>query len=101
LLNLIYFFDKTKKIIKNFIFTIKISRKTFETQIARKYGKNTASSKLGHESPVTTRKKYIVPDAIKLEIDNPLNTIPNEDLLVVRKDKRPPWYDKKFIEKNE
>ena len=101
MLNLIYFIDKTKKIIKNFIFTIKISRKTFETQIARKYGKNTASRKLGHKSPVTTRKNYIVSDVTELEIDNPLNTIPNEDLLVVRKDKKVLWSDKKFIEKNE
>ncbi len=40
-------------------------------------------------------------DATELEIDNPLNTISNKDLLVVRKDKKPPWFEKKFIEKNE
>jgi hypothetical protein len=42
-----------------------------------------------------------VSDVTELEIDNPLNTIPNEDLLVVRKDKKVLWSDKKFIEKNE
>tara|TARA_Y100000031_G_scaffold80051_1_gene88225 strand:- start:238 stop:1794 length:1557 start_codon:yes stop_codon:yes gene_type:complete len=86
---------------KTKVFTMKVSRKTLGTQIARKYGEYIASKKLGHSTPAVTRRNYIVPDAAELEIENPLNTIPNEDLIVVRKDKKSPWFDKKLIEKKE
>ena len=85
------------------IFTFKIARKTFGTEVARnKGGIELASRKLNHSSPAVTRKFYIVPDDEELEIENLYEkSLPNEDLLVVRKDKKSPWFDKKLIDKKE
>ena len=88
---------------KRKIFTFKIARKTFGTEVARnKGGIELASRKLNHSSPTVTRKFYIVPDDEELEIENLYEkSLPNEDLLVVRKDKKSPWFDKKLIDKKE
>jgi len=86
---------------KRKIFTFKIARKTFGTEVARnKGGIELASRKLNHSSPAVTRKFYIVPDDEELEIENLYEkSLPNEDLLVVRKDKKSPWSDKRLIDK--
>jgi len=88
---------------KRKIFTFKIARKTLGTEIARnKGGIELASRKLNHSSPAVTRKFYIVPDDEELEIENLYEkSLPNENLLVVRKDKKSPWFDKKLIDKKE
>mgnify|MGYP005818090837 CR=1 FL=1 len=86
---------------KRKIFTFKIARKTFGTEVARnKGGVELASRKLNHSSPAVTRKNYIVPDDEEMEIENLYEkSLPNEDLLVVRKDKKSPWSDKRLIDK--
>ena len=86
---------------KRKIFSMKIARKTFATEVARnKGGVELASRKLNHSSPATTRKNYIVPDDPAMEIENLYEkSLPNEDLLVVRKDKKSPWSDKRLIDK--
>ena len=88
---------------KRKIFTMKIARKTFATEVSRnKGGVELASRKLNHSSSAVTRKNYIVPDDAEMEIENLYEkSLPNDDLLIVRKDKKSPWFDKKLIEKKE
>jgi hypothetical protein len=88
---------------KRKIFTMKIARKTFATEVSRnKGGVELASRKLNHSSSAVTRKNYIVPDDAEMEIENLYEkSLPNDDLLVVRKDKKSPWFDKKLIDKKE
>lgn len=51
-------------------FTIKISRKTFGSKIASKYGTEMASRKLNHKDTKVTKDHYIVPEDSELDIEN-------------------------------
>ena len=78
---------------KRKIFSFKICRKTFGTEIARnKGGIELAARKLDHSNPATTRKSYIVPDDREEEIENLYEkSLPDNDVIIVKKDKESPW----------
>ena len=86
---------------KRKIFTFKIARKTMGTEIARnKGGIELASRKLGHSSPAVTRRNYIVPDDAAMEIENLYDkSLPNDDVVIVKRDKKSPWLDERLIDK--
>ena len=75
------------------IFSLKLCRKTFGTEIARnKGGVELAARKLDHSNPATTRKFYIVPDDKEEEIENLYEkNLPDADVVIVKKDKESPW----------
>lgn len=81
---------------KRKIFSLKLARKTFATEVARnKGGIELAARKLGHSSTAITRKSYIVPDDTELEIENLYEkSLPDNDVIVVEKDKSSVWYKK-------
>ena len=81
---------------KRKIFSMKLARKTFATEVARnKGGIELAARKLDHSNPATTRKSYIVPDDREEEIENLYEkSLPDNDVIVVEKDKKSVWYKK-------
>ena len=83
---------------KRKIFTWKIARKTFASEVARnKGGTELASRKLNHSSPTITRKNYIVPDDEEMIIENLYEkNLPEKDTTVVIKS---PWNKKQDIDK--
>ena len=62
--------DLNKKLELEITFQIKISRKTFGSMIADKYGIERAARKLNHSSTKVTRDHYIVPEDRDLEIED-------------------------------
>ena len=82
---------------KRKIFTMKIARKTFATEVARnKGGIELAARKLNHSSSSTTRRNYIVPDEDEMAIENLYEkNLPDADVVIVKEDKKSPWNKKK------
>ena len=76
---------------------MKIARKTLATEIARnKGGIELAARKLNHSSSAITRRNYIVPDDPAMEIENLYEkSLPDADVVIVKKDKESPWNKKK------
>jgi len=83
---------------KRKIFTFKIARKTFATEVARnKGGIELAARKLNHTSSSTTRRNYIVPDEDEMAIENLYEkNLPEKDAAIVVKS---PWNKKEDIDK--
>jgi len=83
---------------KRKIFTFKIARKTFATEVARnKGGIELAARKLNHSSSAVTRRNYIVPDAEEMIIENLYEkNLPEKDVAVVVKS---PWNKKPLSDK--
>ena len=83
---------------KRKIFSWKIARKTFASEVARnKGGTELASRKLNHSSPAITRKSYIVPDDEEMIIENLYEkNLPEKETTVVIKS---PWNKKEDIDK--
>ena len=79
------------------IFSWKIARKTFASEVARnKGGTELASRKLNHSSPAITRKSYIVPDDAEMIIENLYEkNLPEKETTVVIKS---PWNKKEDID---
>ena len=83
---------------KRKIFTMKIARKTFATEVARnKGGIELAARKLNHSNSSTTRRNYIVPDDKEMAIENlyDKNLLEKETAVVVES----PWNKKEDIDK--
>ena len=82
---------------KRKIFTMKIARKTFATEVARnKGGIELAARKLNHSSSAVTRRNYIVPDDNEMAIENLYEkNLPDSDVIIVKEDKKSPWNKKK------
>ena len=78
---------------KRKIFTFKIARKTFATEVARnKGGIELAARKLNHSSSAITRRNYIVPDDEEMAIENLYEkNLPDNDVVIVKKDKKSVW----------
>ena len=83
---------------KRKIFTFKIARKTFATEVARnKGGIEVAARKLNHSSSSITRKNYIVPNDDEMAIENLYEkNLPEKETAVVIKS---PWNKKEDIDK--
>jgi hypothetical protein len=83
---------------KRKIFTFKIARKTFATEIARnKGGIELAARKLNHYSSAITKKNYIVPDDDEMIVENIYEkNLPEKDTTVFIKS---PWNNKEDIDK--
>ena len=81
---------------KRKVFTFKIARKTFATEVARnKGGIELAARKLNHSNSSTTRRNYIVPDEDEMAIENLYEkSLPDNDMIIVKKDNKSPWSDK-------
>jgi integrase len=62
--------DLNNKLDLEIKFQIKISRKTFGSMIADKYGIERAARKLNHSSTKVTKEHYIVPEDRDLEIED-------------------------------
>ena len=79
---------------KRKIFSFKIARKTFATEVARnKGGIELAARKLNHSNSGITRKSYIVPDDEEMAIENLYEkNLPDTDAIVVKKNKKSAWY---------
>ena len=92
--------DNISRVIgKRKIFTFKIARKTFATEIARnKGGVELAARKLNHSSSAVTRRNYIVPDDKEMVVENLYEkNLPEKDTAVIINS---PWNKKPLPDKD-
>ena len=92
--------DNISRVIgKRKIFTFKIARKTFATEVARnKGGVELAARKLNHSSSAVTRRNYIVPDDKEMVVENLYEkNLPEKDTAVIINS---PWNKKPLPDKD-